>query len=149
MNQLRVRVIAQLVQTNLEGSRTILSVTTVDKGVVSMKCLSAALFCRPEQPKLDSTVLPVGIHSTLCMSEWSSRRKPCRTNCVILRHWLFMNNGRQDLVPESKIIERDAVTIRCAHGDTVLYPVTQLELEVDGLLLCVETAVSKSLSVPV
>ena len=56
---------------------------------------------------------------------------------------------RQDLVPESKIIEGDAVTIRCAHGDTVLYPVAQLELEVDGLPLCVEAAVSKSLPVPV
>ena len=41
------------------------------------------------------------------------------------------------------------MTIRCAHGDTVLYPVAQLELEVDGLPLCVEAAVSKSLTVPV
>ena len=41
------------------------------------------------------------------------------------------------------------MTIRCAHGDTVLYPVAQLELEVDGLPLCVEAAVSKSLPVPV
>ena len=56
---------------------------------------------------------------------------------------------RQDLVPEGKIMEWDAVTIRCAHGDTVLYPVAQLEFEVDGLPLCVEAAVSKSLSVPV
>ena len=51
---------------------------------------------------------------------------------------------RQDLIPEGKIIEGDAVTIRCAHGDTVLYPVAQLELEVEGLPLYVEAAVSKS-----
>ena len=56
---------------------------------------------------------------------------------------------RQDLVPEGKITEGDSVTIRCTHGDTVLYPVAQLELEVDGLPLCVEAAVSKSLPVPV
>ena len=56
---------------------------------------------------------------------------------------------RQDLVPEGKIIEGDAVTIRCAHGDTVLYPVALLKLEVDGLTLCVEAVVSQSLPVPV
>ena len=34
VNQLRGRVIEQLVQTNLEGRRTMLSVTTVDNGVI-------------------------------------------------------------------------------------------------------------------
>ena len=32
----------------------------------------------------------------------------------------------------------DAVTIRCAHGDTVLYPLAALELEVDGISIPVE-----------
>ena len=41
------------------------------------------------------------------------------------------------------------VAIRCAHGDTVLYPVAQLELEAAGLSLCVKAAVSKSLPVPI
>ena len=45
---------------------------------------------------------------------------------------------RQDLVPESKIIEGNVVTIRCAHGDTVFYPIAQLQLEVDGIPVCVE-----------
>ena len=39
---------------------------------------------------------------------------------------------RQDLVPERKVLEGDVVTIRCAHGDTVLYPVAQLDLEIEG-----------------
>ena len=56
---------------------------------------------------------------------------------------------RQDLVPKSKIIEGDAVTIRCAHDDTVLYPIAHLQLEVDGLSVYIEAAVSKSLPVPV
>ena len=41
------------------------------------------------------------------------------------------------------------MTIRCADGDTVLYPVPQMELEVEGLPLCVKAAVSQSLPVPV
>ena len=60
------------------------------------------------------------------MSEWPSGRNPCRTNCVDTG--CSRTKVRQDLVPEGKIIEGDAVTIRCAHGDTVLYPVAQLEL---------------------
>ena len=56
---------------------------------------------------------------------------------------------RRDLVPENKLIEGDAVTIQCAHGDTVLYPVAQVELQVDGVPVCVEAAVSKSLPVQV
>ena len=56
---------------------------------------------------------------------------------------------RRDLVPENKFIEGDAVTIWCAHGDTVLYPVAQLELQVDGVPVCVEAAVSQSLPVQV
>ena len=56
---------------------------------------------------------------------------------------------RRDLVPGHKLIEGDAVIIRCAHGDTVLYPVAQLELRVDGVPVCVEAAVSESLLVQV
>ena len=56
---------------------------------------------------------------------------------------------RQDLVPGHKLIEGDAVTIRCAHGDTILYPVAQLELQVDGIPVCVKAAVSESLPVQV
>ena len=49
---------------------------------------------------------------------------------------------RQDLVPESKIIEGDVAAIRCTHGDTELYPVAQMEFKVDGLPLCVKASVS-------
>ena len=56
---------------------------------------------------------------------------------------------RQELVPGSKVLEGDAVTIRCAHGDTVLYPVARLDMEIEGRAMCVKAAVSQTLSVPV
>ena len=40
-------------------------------------------------------------------------------------------------------------TIRCAHGDTVLYPLANIEMEVDGQAIRVEAAVSATLPVPV
>ena len=56
---------------------------------------------------------------------------------------------RHNLVPGHKLIEGDVVTIRCAHGDTVLYPLAQLELQVDEVPVCVEAAVSELLPVQV
>ena len=56
---------------------------------------------------------------------------------------------RVDLVPPEKILSGDAVTIRCAHGDTVLYRLADLEMEVDGVYIQVEAAVSETLPVPV
>jgi len=56
---------------------------------------------------------------------------------------------REDLVHEGWYFEGEAVTIRCVHGDTVLYPVVKMKLKVDGLLLSVETAVSRTPPMPV
>ena len=53
------------------------------------------------------------------------------------------------LVPEKKLLTGEAVTIRCAHGDCVLYPLANVDLVVDGVPLMVEAAVSKSLPVSV
>ena len=55
----------------------------------------------------------------------------------------------KDLVPMEKIVVGDAVTIRCAHGDTVLYPIAEVSLVVDGLPVQVEAAVSGTLPVSV
>ena len=56
---------------------------------------------------------------------------------------------RDNLVPSDKIIEGDAATIRCAHGDTVLYPLAKVHMEIEGLPIEVEAAVSSTLPVPV
>ena len=56
---------------------------------------------------------------------------------------------RQELVPPWKIIEGDVATIRCAHGDTVLYPLANIKMEVGGQEFEVEAAVSTTLPVSV
>ena len=55
----------------------------------------------------------------------------------------------QKLVPKEKYIWGEAVTIRCAHGDSVIYPVAKVNLVVDRVLLEVEAAVSPTLPVSV
>ena len=52
---------------------------------------------------------------------------------------------RQELVPPENILEGDVATIRCAHGDTVLYPLAKVQMEVDGIPIQVEAAVSTTL----
>ena len=36
----------------------------------------------------------------------------------------------------------DVVTIRCAHGNTVLYPLAEVKMEIDGRQIQVEAAIS-------
>ena len=56
---------------------------------------------------------------------------------------------KSELVPTTKQVVGGVVTIRCAHGDTVLYPLANVELVVDGIPLQVEAAVSDTLPVSV
>ena len=56
---------------------------------------------------------------------------------------------RKDLVPEDSLLAGEAVAIRCAHGDTVLYPLAQVQLEVEGQAMAVTVAVADRLPVSV
>ena len=56
---------------------------------------------------------------------------------------------RGDLVPSQKMQEGDIVMIRCDHRDTVLYPLAEVKMEVDGQQIQVEAAVSDTLPVSV
>ena len=51
---------------------------------------------------------------------------------------------RRDLVNE-KMLEGEAVKIRCAHGDIVLYPLAEVEMKIHGETIQVKAAVSDSL----
>ena len=52
------------------------------------------------------------------------------------------------LVPHKKMLQGEAVTIQCAHGDNALYPLAKVNL-VGRVPLSVEAAVSKTLPVSV
>ena len=54
-----------------------------------------------------------------------------------------------NLAPPQKFLEGDVVTIQCAHGDTVLYPLANVGIQVDWLEIEVEAAISENLPVEV
>ena len=53
----------------------------------------------------------------------------------------------QELVPPENILEGDVATIRCADGDTVLYLLAKVQMEVDGIPIEVEAAVPTTLPI--
>ena len=53
----------------------------------------------------------------------------------------------KDLVPAEKWIAGEAITLRCAHGDTMLYPLADVYMEVGGVAVQVTAAVSDTLPV--
>ena len=102
------------------------------------------MFCKLKQ---QSPVRQSGIKATsVCHS---GQVEGIYVNQIILDTGCSCTVVRQDLVPGHKLIEVHTVTIRCAHDDTVLYPVAQLELQVDGIPVHVEAAVFDSLPVQV
>ncbi len=55
----------------------------------------------------------------------------------------------QELVILKNILEGDVATIRCAHGDTVVYSLAMVKMEVNGMPIEVEAAISDTLPVSV
>ena len=39
---------------------------------------------------------------------------------------------RSNLVTQDEVLEGEVVVIQCAHGDTVLYPLALVDLEING-----------------
>ena len=52
---------------------------------------------------------------------------------------------RKDLVPPIKWLEDKAVMIKCAHVDTVMYPLASVDLIVEGTAVNVEAALLDTL----
>jgi len=51
----------------------------------------------------------------------------------------------RDLVSEGKLVKGEFVTIQCAHGDAVAYPLADVDLEIERRVVTVEAAVSETL----
>ena len=52
---------------------------------------------------------------------------------------------RRDVVSDEKMLGEEAVKIRCAHGDIVLYLLAEVEMKIHGETIQVKAAVSDSL----
>ena len=114
------------------------------KGHIATRCPAAVLYCGVEKGTHHQQGLGARPKSEVYRSGWVEGQP---VEKVLLDTGCSRTMVRQDLVPQHKILEGDSMTVRCAHGDTVLYPL--VELEVDGRSIRVEAAVSESLPVAV
>ena len=56
---------------------------------------------------------------------------------------------RGDFVSRDKIFEGKSAVVRCTHGDTVLYPLAQVCMKVDGCVINTVAAVTDTLPMAV
>ena len=54
-----------------------------------------------------------------------------------------------DLVSDGQIREGESAVVRCAHGDTVMYPMADICVELDGYTIDTVAAVSDTLPMDV
>ena len=54
---------------------------------------------------------------------------------------------RKELVPEGKVLKEETVAVRCAHGESVRYPLAELEIAVGGKTMTIRAGVSDRLPV--
>ena len=104
-------------------------------GHMSMQCPDKAWFCGGGIPKR--------------MSRRSGLVVKTRVKDIVLDTGCTRTMVRRDLVPEDKLLEGEAVAVWCAHGDTVLYPLAEVEMELGGDRMAVTAAVADRLPVSV
>ena len=104
------------------------------KGHFSSNCPSKAMLCRGNR-------------------RGRSRRDVTRTGVIEGKKVqdILLDTGcsrtliHRDHVPAEKMLEGEAIAIQCAHGDTALYPLAELEVEVDGHSCMIKAAVADRL----
>ena len=92
-------------------------------------------------------------HADECKQSGSIQRKGrvegTEDNDVVLDTGCARTLTHRRLVLDSKMIPGEVTTLRCAHGDTVLYPLAKGELHVDEIPLHIKAALSDTLPVSV
>ena len=117
--------------------------TRTDKGIkcfnchryghMSMNCPDKANFyC---EDRLGRSVVRVGKVEGAVVSE------------VVLDTGCSRTMVRRDLVPEENLLPGEAVTVLCAHGDAMPYPLAYVDMEVEGMQLRTKAAIAKELPV--
>ena len=112
------------------------------RGHMSMKCPSKALTC------LELSAHPVW-HRSKDGPTCSGTVEGQATEDILLDTGCSRTMVRTDLVVPSSVSSTQQVVIRCAHGEAVSYPTALVNMEIEGLQVCVEAAVCKSLPVSV
>ena len=112
------------------------------KGHYSANCPSNALFCTGQQINRKRTRVSESKKNGVTKSG-IIEGKP--VNDILLDTGCSRTLIHKQHVPKEKMLEGEAVAIQCAHGDTVLYPLAQVKIKIDGKSFEVQAAVADRL----
>ena len=112
------------------------------RGHMSMKCPSKALTC------LESSAHP-GWHNSKDGPTCSGKVEGKSTDDILLDTGCSRTMVHTDFVMPGSVSKTQQVTIRCAHGEAVSYPIAAVNMEIDGVRIRVKAAVCKTLPVSV
>ena len=110
-----------------------------EKGHYSFQCPRNALFCGDKS--VERMVSPTSKFDEV------KRKGLIEGNCaenILLDTGCSRTMVRRELIPQSKMLEGEAVPIRCAHGDVVLYPLALVQVAINGKKMEVKAAVSET-----
>ena len=65
---------------------------------------------------------------------WPGKLEGIQVRDILLDTGCSRTLVHKDLLSKDSLLAGEAVAIRCAHGDTVLYPLAQVQLEVEGAM---------------
>ena len=118
-----------------------------EKGHFSSQCPANALMCTTRRVHSHgSTVVTCGSGSVRPGVHQSGRIEDAKVEDILLDTGCSRTIVHESYVPKSKYVAGEAVAICCAHGDTVMYPITIIDV-VSSIPLQVEAVVSTSLPV--
>ena len=117
------------------------------KGHYSFNCPRNAMFCMERQHGDSVMVRKQAVAQPGVVRRGTVEGQ--KVNNILLDTGCSRTLVHQSLVPKEKMEDGEAVAIRCAHGDTVLYPLAKISLEVEGRPITVEAAVSSTLPMSV
>ena len=119
-------------QEESQKSKSIVCFNCKAKGHISKNCPKAMLY-RVNSGRRGKELLRCGQVDGKCVEDIQLDTGCSRT--VV----------RKDLVDEEKMLDGESITIQCAHGDVVSYPLAMVEILVGGRRIEVEAAVSATL----
>ena len=117
------------------------------RGHYAARCPNNAMFCSGKRRDIsrEAEVTNVSHNKT----EVSRRGiiEGMATQEILLDTGCSQSLVRREFVPTERILEGEAVAIRCAHGDTVLYPMADIRVEIGEEVFEVQVAVADRLPV--
>ena len=110
-----------------------------ERGHIAVNCPKNAYFCRSGEKRARSG--PEKIQTRKQDITQIGRVEGTLVSDILLDTGCDQTLVRKELVPVERMVAGE-VPIRCAHGDVLMYPLAELEIEIGGSMFAIEAGVT-------